>query len=198
MDLQTYQIFLAKLYTDPAFREQFWAEPQALAQANGIDSETAEKIRQLPYFQFFSQSLIHKRLHIVRQFMPLSWEVLGEKKYNLLFEEFAPTFQTSETQPYQLEAWAFSQFVLKKNNQQSFLSLLQKEILRFEQAVRRLRFEHKRNFIFYKIFAYPVHHFWQKKQALQPQKTVWIFIRIFGKVWLDRLFVLKILRNNIS
>lgn len=187
MDLRTYQVFLAKLYTDPAFRQKFWEQPQTIAEANGIDSETAEKIRQIPYFQFFSESLINKRLHIVRQFMPLSVEVLGEK-YDSLYREFAPTFQTSETQPYQIEAWAFSQFVLKKNTKTAFLNILQKEILRFEQAVRLLRFEHDKNFVFYQIFSYPVHHFWQKKQELQPQKTIWIFVRIFGKVWLDRLF----------
>ncbi len=189
MDLRTYQVFLAKLYTDSAFRQRFWEQPQTLAEAHGIDKETAEKIRQIPHFQFFSESLVNKRLHIVRQLMPLSSEVLGEK-YATLFREFAPTFQTSETQPYQIEAWAFSQFILKKNTEKLFLSLLQKDILHFEQALRLLRFEHNKNFVFYKTFSYPVHHFLQKKQALAPRKTVWIFVRIFGKVWADRLFVL--------
>ncbi len=190
MDLQTYQIFLAKLYTDPVFRQRFWEEPEAIGEANGIDRETAQKIRQIPYFQFFSESLINKRLHIVEQFLPLTWEVLGTK-YDLLFREFAPTFQTSQTQPYQIEALAFSQFVLRKNREKPFLSLLQKEILRFEQALRLLRFEHHKHFIFCKIYAYPVHHFWQKKQELQAQKTIWVFVRIFGKVWIDRLFAAR-------
>ncbi len=79
MGLARLQEVLAQLYTDAALRERFFADPQGVSEALGLQPEEAQQLTQLsaPQVDFFAESLKRKRLNEACKLLPLTRRVLG-------------------------------------------------------------------------------------------------------------------------
>lgn len=151
MNLPNYQHLLAKLYTDEVFRQNFLENPAQLGADFGIEPALAQKLanEHAPAIHLFSQSLIRKRMGIVRQLLPGTFLSLGASippKFRL----FTQKNSLSQKDRYAQEAVSFGKYLLKQKDLK--LNAWQKTIIRFE--IRNLRLE--KPFFYLQLFAYNV------------------------------------------
>lgn len=96
MSLAAEQHLLARLYTDAELRRRFFAEPQAVGQAEGLDPDAARGLaspRVREQVETFARALVAKRLQSVRPLLPGTARLLGPKFAELFrvhAEKFAP------------------------------------------------------------------------------------------------------------
>jgi hypothetical protein len=107
---------LARLLTDPLFRERFLADPNLNGQSLGLSkAETDELVRvadrDLP---MFAESLVWKRLKEVEKLLPLTGRIAGEG-FRRLFFEFAPTFNSQAIRKHKEDAVHFCRFIEERH-----------------------------------------------------------------------------------
>ena len=108
---QTQQI-LAQLYTNSVLRSRFFANPQAVGEELGLNSDEAQQLAKLSAQQvnLFASSLKRKRLGEVRELLPLTHSVLG-KGFAELFWRYAETYIPTGIKKHLEDAIAFSTFI---------------------------------------------------------------------------------------
>ncbi len=112
MSLAQIQRVSARLFTDGALRERFFADPTGVGNALGLSSEEVQQLAQLSAQQVtaFASSLHHKRLNEVCKLLPLTHRVLG-KRFAVLFWRHADTYVPKGMKKHQDDAIAFFAFV---------------------------------------------------------------------------------------
>jgi hypothetical protein len=105
------QYFLARIYTDAAFREEFLASPLEIGKKYDLDAENIRAICQLPLLNFFAQTLIGKRLHIARELLAPLREV-NDKQFEDNFVCYASQNRLSGELRYTEDALQFCRFWL--------------------------------------------------------------------------------------
>jgi hypothetical protein len=112
MGLATAQAYLARLYTDRALREGFFADPVGAAAAAGLDPDDAAVLAQLAPAQvrFFARSLQRKRLGEVAKLLPATCAALGER-FAPLFFRYAEASIPGGSAKHQADALAFCAYL---------------------------------------------------------------------------------------
>lgn len=91
MGLEAVQKTLARLYTDGAFRERFFADPERTGATTGVTSEEARSLSGMESeVRCFARSLHRKRLNEAAAMLPLTKHALG-KEFEPLFLSYAST-----------------------------------------------------------------------------------------------------------
>lgn len=90
MGLAEIQNVLARLATDPALRDRFFADSAAVGNGLGLVAQEALGLAQIPRRQLeqFADSLCRKRRDQVRRILPIAARALGQQ-FPLLFERYA-------------------------------------------------------------------------------------------------------------
>lgn len=135
MDLTQMQRALAKLYTDPSWRKQFFVNPQAVGEAWGLSATDTQQMAQLQVQQvdFFAGSLQRKRLNEICKLLPLSHRVLG-KRFAELFRRYAETHLPKGAKQHQEDVIAFVTYVEDIVRNERLEPAWVVELLRYEKA----------------------------------------------------------------
>lgn len=109
------QKFLANIYTDSKLRKEFFVNPIAVAEQNGLDSSIAKKLADIDQetVEKFSLGLVIKRFDAFNVIFPKTFEQLGEDNSFNLFYAWAldnPLLDTVETW-FAITRWDFVAFV---------------------------------------------------------------------------------------
>jgi len=112
MGLAEVQAALARLYTDPAFREMLENDPEALQRACGLSDEDLEHLKHLSAaeLEFFAASLRSKRRGEVAKLLPETVAALGGQ-YRLLFNEHAANYLPPAKNKHLEDALHFAEFL---------------------------------------------------------------------------------------
>jgi len=166
MPLRETQNFLARLYTENTFRQNFLSEPEKIGQENNLDkAEIAEILSIFPEeLNSFAESLFYKRLREVEKFLPLTKNVLGGN-FEKHFRIFADSFQPSTIKKHLEDAVIFCSYLQKDKN----TSGNEKNTAKFEQA--KLEFYRFEKRLVVKILDYDINTK-QKRRHL----AVWLRI----------------------
>lgn len=164
MSLREQQDTLARLYTDPGLRTAFLAGewvPESLTEA-----EIAELRTVVPEeLEFFSRTLVGKRLAEVRRLLPLSAERLGGD-FAGRFREFAPMFNPASTKKHLEDAVAFARWLAERTPDRKTREILAFELAGLEFFGLRRRFVARVHF--YDISS--------EKRLRIPRLRLWIRI----------------------
>ncbi len=177
MSLLEQQHFLAKLYTNENFRQQFIEEPKKIGKENNLtDNEIAVIIEIFPEeIEAFAESLFYKRLREVERFLPLTRKVL-DADFEKLFRDFIKEFNPQTVKKHLEDAVEFAKFVQKNQTDKLWI----KDIAKLEQA--KLEFGGiGKNFIV-KKFDFDIrnlhHNNTPEDLSLNKRKSVAIWVRI--------------------
>lgn len=128
MSLKEEQDLLARLYTDPDFRERMLSgNDSADPRTRDLASAAADEVK------WFAESLVTKRLREVEKLLPLIRNEIGAKEFEAMFRAFAPSFNPSSVKKHLEDAVEFAQYLQAGRRVDSFTGIL----ARFESA--RLR-----------------------------------------------------------
>ncbi len=165
MNLLEQQRLLATLYTNRVIREEYFLENQ--------DNFTKTEIT------IFAESLVRKRLHVVKSLMPLSFSLRAEVLDRLFYEYAASNTIRGFHVKHQQDALAFYDFF----SQHEFMKTdpYLKEVMRYERFTLRTSMANDRCLLFYGHFRFPV----AKPDTIGDQKllkgkTVLLFYRSFS------------------
>ncbi len=116
MSLLEQQNTLARLLTDPQFRERFLADPDLNGRSLGLsEAETDELVRVAERdLSMFAESLVGKRLKEVKKLLPLTGRIAGEG-FRRLFFEFARTFNPQAIRKHYEDAVHFCRFIEERH-----------------------------------------------------------------------------------
>jgi hypothetical protein len=114
MNLENYQYLLAKIYTDADFREKFFAEPVKIGAVFQLEPALAQELAQKHQeaIDFFSDTLLRKRLQAVRNLLPQTVQILANQ-LNALFQSFAQNRPLLSDDRYAEDSFAFGKQVEK-------------------------------------------------------------------------------------
>lgn len=109
MGLAQVQEAMARLYTDAALRERFFADPHAGGEALGLSSGDTQQLAQLSRSQVtsFARSLRNKRLLDVVKQLPRTGSLLGER-FVELFQRYTGTATPVGTRRQRVDALGFA------------------------------------------------------------------------------------------
>ena len=115
MGLAEQQRCLARLYTDRAFRQGFFADPRGTAEAEGLPPREARQLAALSPREvgLFARSLRHKRCNEAAKLLPRTRGVLG-LRFGQLFARFADGKNPGGMRKYREEALAFAAFLAQE------------------------------------------------------------------------------------
>lgn len=130
MSLLEQQKALARLLTDPGFREGFISQPEAAGQAVGLREQETDYLLKMAdeSLSAFADSLVWKRLREVEKLLPITRQLSGERFHRIFFE-FAPTFNTQAVKKHCEDAIAFSRFIETRDLPESV-----RDVARFERT----------------------------------------------------------------
>ncbi len=140
MSLKHQQDLLARLYTDPAFRSAFFADPPAAAARLGIDPAEADAIAAVSReeLDYFSETLFRKRLSEVGNLLPLTKAELGDR-FAERFRTFARHFVPGSVKKHVEDAVRFCDF-LRREKLSGRVAGYESALLRFHQLGQRAVF----------------------------------------------------------
>lgn len=135
MTLRQQQDLLARLYTDAVFRARFLSEPSYFAARFGLVVGEAEALAKAAAdeFNWFSDSLLNKRLREVAKMLPLTAQHIGQEEFGRKFLRFAQEFQPLSVKKHLEDALSFADTL----SGDILLNDDQRNVVRFES--RRLR-----------------------------------------------------------
>jgi hypothetical protein len=112
MGLAEVQVALARLYTDAAWREQFFAGPLRVGCAAGLTPEEATQLARMRAadVNFFALTLHSKRLHEIHKLLPLSRRALGPGCDDS-FRAYAETYQPDGPKKHRDDALMFARYL---------------------------------------------------------------------------------------
>jgi len=176
MNFQKRQSFLAQLYTNSILRENFFQNPQRISQEYALDSVFCQELlSQEVAIRFFAQSLLNKRLHILKQLLPKISPILPNLKE--IFEKYAQKPLPAASQKYVLDAYLFCEFILKNCS----LTKQEHELVSFEKLLKKISLS--KQLFFVRLFDYTV-----QKNKLEKQKSYWFFLKIGHRVVFEKWF----------
>lgn len=131
MGLKEQQDVLARLYTDPAFADEFFNDPASAAGEFSLSKDEADSIADCAgdEIRLFADSLIGKRLREVEKFLPLTRRHLGEDLVNL-FRRHAALYNPVSVKKHLEDALEFGEFVKKDASTDRFAQ----DVIAFEIA----------------------------------------------------------------
>ena len=123
MELAQQQRLLARLYTNSALRQRFFAEPQAVLRELGIDPSSTPTLAAVSptEIQFFARSLQRKRLGDVAKLLPRTRRLLDDR-FEALFLEYADKPVPPAPPQGRADALAFATFVQRSARAEPSLS----------------------------------------------------------------------------
>lgn len=126
MSLQEQQNLLAKLYTTPELRDEFFARPHETGARFGMTEKESDDLALVvrDELEYFASSLIQKRLQEVEKLLPLTSRFAGGD-FRSGFREFAATFVPNGVKKHLEDALAFCDFLAARE--------VVPEIARFER-----------------------------------------------------------------
>lgn len=135
MGLATVQRMLARLYTDSALRERFFADPQRVGQEFELSPEDIQQVRELSTQQvtLFANSLRNKRASASRRLLPLADQMLGTR-FLELFRDYADTYQPGGIKKHLNDALHFTSFLERVIKEKSIGPVWLSDVIRYEQA----------------------------------------------------------------
>lgn len=147
MSLLEQQHVLARLYTDPAFRKEFYAKPREIGQELGLSESEIEELSEAAREEVrrFSDSLGWKRLREVEKLIPSTRDLMGED-FERTFFDFARSFNPQGIKKHYEDAVEFCRSVQSKDN----ISAIIKSAARFE-STRLTFFNESRTFAFCRL-----------------------------------------------
>ncbi len=115
MGLTEVQSVLARLYTDAAWREAFFAEPLQTGGTAGLTPEEAAQLAKMEASDvaFFALTLHQKRLKQIHKLLPLSRRAYGQN-FDACFRAYAEGYLPDGTKKHRDDATSFAKY-LKKN-----------------------------------------------------------------------------------
>ena len=134
MGLAETQSFLARLWTDASLRESFFAAPLSVGVAAGLTPVESEELARLaqPQVAFFARTLQSKRAHEVRDLLPRTSRVLGER-FGPLFRRYAETSNLSGLRKHRADALGFAAYIASVQRAERIEAWII-ELLRYEAA----------------------------------------------------------------
>jgi hypothetical protein len=101
---------LARLYTDDALRERFFADPAREAATLGLSGDEAARLAASDRgrIDLFADTLRVKRFGEVSRLLPRTLAAAGEERFRQLFFEFATTFVPEGVHKHTADALAFA------------------------------------------------------------------------------------------
>lgn len=131
MGLKEQQDILARLYTDPAFADEFFSDPISAAREHSLSKDEADSIAASAgeEIRLFAGSLIAKRLREVEKLLPFSRKILGEGFVDL-FGRHAALFNPASVKKHLEDAIEFSEFA----NKDASTDRLAQDVIAFEIA----------------------------------------------------------------
>lgn len=182
MGLAEFQSALARLYTDTALRERFFADPQGTGAALGLNDQEVRRLAQVSAQQvhFVARALVNKRLNEARKLLPLTTQVLGQQ-FAALFRRHAETSIPSGTKKHRNDALAFVAFLARCNEVTPDWAA---DVARYEAAWLEAHIPTRR--LILRRFRYPVYDIVQalmREQPATPQTrpTLALWLRFTGR-----------------
>jgi hypothetical protein len=108
--LESVERALARLYTDAALRERFYAAPEPTAAELGLDAADLGRVLAVDRerVELFAESLVAKRFGEVRQLLPRALAAFGEAALGERFAAFARDFLPEGVHKHRADALAFA------------------------------------------------------------------------------------------
>lgn len=140
MGLAQLQAALARLFTDAALRERFFADPAAIGRELGLASEEIAQLTKLGQGEIaeFARSLDQKRLSAVRDLLPLTARALGDR-FDGLFLEHAERYRPGGIQKHLNDALAFARFLNDRRSLGQFDPPWLRSLARYEATSLEMR-----------------------------------------------------------
>jgi hypothetical protein len=156
MGLAETQNALARIYTDNALRERFFADPQTVGLELGLRSDEAEQLARISAQKaaHFAASLLNKRIHEVAKLLPLSSRLLGQQ-FRKLFRDYAATHLPVGAKKHLEDAIGFAAFAERSPLIEHSTPLWASELLAYEREF--LRAGEPKPYLRWRRFRYPVH-----------------------------------------
>lgn len=131
MSLLEQQHVLARLYTDPAFRKEFYARPSEIGRELGLSESEIEELSEAAReeVQRFSDSLVWKRLREVEKLIPSTRNLIGDH-FEKAFFDFAPSYNPQSIKKHYEDAVKFCRSLQSKDH----ISSIIKSTARFEST----------------------------------------------------------------
>jgi hypothetical protein len=176
MSLAEVQNLLARLYTDKVLRQKFLSAPEKTGREfNLTEKEIAELAAVLPAeLDFFSESLLFKRLREVEKLLPRTKQILSED-FEKYFREFSNSFLPTSIKKHLEDAVQFADFLLKQELKSAWL----KDLIRYEQA--NLIFNGFGKKFLLRRFNFNIKEISRKSAQAQRKPSVAVWLRIGGK-----------------
>jgi hypothetical protein len=107
---------LARLYTDDALRERFFADPESVGPALGLDGGESTRLASTDRarIELFADTLRVKRYGEVSRLLPRTFAAAGEDEFRGLFFEFARAFVPEGVHKHNADALAFATWLTKR------------------------------------------------------------------------------------
>jgi hypothetical protein len=156
------QNVLARLLTDPGFREKFLSEPISRGDEFDLSEAEIEDILKLASgdLGLFAESLVWKRLREAEKLLPVTSRLAGND-FRTAFFEFAPTFSPRSIKKHYEDAIAFSQFIENRDGSEWV-----RDAARFERT--RLAFFNERRIL---AFCRSQYHLGQSENMSGPDSV---------------------------
>jgi hypothetical protein len=135
MGLADVQRVLARLYTDGALRERFFADPEATGATLGLSADEARLLAHLPAREtrFYARSLQRKRRDQVAAVLPLTRRALNGA-FEALFADYAETPSPSGPKKGRADAIAFAAFLARPPDAAPLVPSWVRELACYEAA----------------------------------------------------------------
>lgn len=135
MSLAQTQSALARLYTDAALRERFFADPVSTAATLGLTTETAEQLARMSAAELtsFAHSLRAKRLNDLGKMLPLTRDALGQR-FGELFSHYSAAPAPPGERKIQQDALSFANFLTRALELDGAPATFLLDLVRFEAA----------------------------------------------------------------
>ena len=170
------QNLLARLYTDKDLRHKFLSAPEKTGREfNLTEKEIAELAAVLPAeLDFFSESLLFKRLREVEKLLPRTKEILSAD-FEKYFREFSNGFLPAAIKKHLEDAVQFADFLLKQELKSAWL----KDLIRYEQA--NLSFNGYGKKFLLRRFNFNIKEISRTGAQAQRKPSVAVWLKIGGK-----------------
>jgi hypothetical protein len=107
---------LARLYTDDALRERFFADPESVGSTLGLDGDESARLASSDRarIDLFADTLRTKRYGEVSRLLPRTLAAAGEGEFRSLFFEFAKTFIPEGVHKHNADALAYANWLAER------------------------------------------------------------------------------------
>jgi hypothetical protein len=182
MGLAELQHALARLYTNTALRERFFADPVGVARELGFADEEARQLVAISpqRVETFARALHTKRLLQVSKLLPLTNRVLGQR-FAAAFRVFADTSVPTGTKKHLGDASAFAAHVERMLRRERGQPPWVLDLLRYEKA--RIKAADPRRHLVVCVFRHDISRLVRslarkEEAAVHPRRCAAVWARV--------------------